>query len=235
MGTRVGIVIPALNPDPARLVRTTELLVEHLGPAAVRIEVDCPNQVTAAALAQLSARMSAVSINVADRRRGKGAAIAAGFDAVATETDVVAFVDADGATDVEAVAALIGTAVRTHQLVVGSRHHPEATIDRQQHPLRRLMGRMFVALAGRVVPIRLSDYQCGAKALPSAVWLQLRSAVIGDGFGFDIWLITAAIDQDIGVRELPITWTDRSGTTVAPVATVVELLGALIAIARRPR
>jgi RNase H-fold protein (predicted Holliday junction resolvase) len=235
MGTRVGIVIPAFDPDPARLVGTAEQLVDHLAPATLRIELDCPDPVTSAALARLSARASTVSVHTADRRRGKGAAIAAGFDAVAPETDVVAFVDADGATDVDAVGALIGTAAQTQQLVVGSRHHPDATIGHQQQPLRRLMSRAFITLAGWVLPVRLSDYQCGAKALPAAAWLRLRSAVTAGGFGFDLWLITAAADLDVGVHELPVAWTDRSGSTVAPVPTIVELAGTLVAIARRPR
>ena len=235
MGIRVGIVIPAYDPDPTRLQRTVEQLLERLAPAVIRIELDCPDAATSAAVARLCERDPSVSLGTASCRRGKGAAVAAGFDAVATETDVVAFVDADGATDADAVAALTTTAAQTQQLVVGSRHHPAARIVRQQRPLRRLLSWAFIVLAGTVLPVRLGDYQCGAKALPTTVWLRLRSGVTAAGFGFDLWLITAAADADVGVRELPVEWTDRSGSTVAPVPTIIELGRTLVEIARRPR
>ena len=97
MAPTLGVVIPAYRPDVPELEALVESLLETVGPDALRIEVDAAPPGTVERLTALPVTVSSV-----DRRRGKGAAITEGFEAL--ETDVLAFVDADGSVPAASLA-----------------------------------------------------------------------------------------------------------------------------------
>lgn len=71
----LGIVLPAYRPDVQRLRSYVTALDERLAPEAILIELDAPCPGVPKALEDCPA-----TVAVADRRRGKGRAITAGFD-----------------------------------------------------------------------------------------------------------------------------------------------------------
>ena len=159
MTTSVGLVVPAYRPDVDRLDAYVRALRESMDLATVRIELDSPREDTVADLASVPAE-----VNTVPYRRGKGAAITAGFEAL--ETDVLAFADADGATPAASVADVIAPVQDGRaDLAAGSRRHPAATIATHQTFARRYMGDAFAWLARRLLDVDLYDYQCGAKAI----------------------------------------------------------------------
>ncbi|MCO8266453.1 glycosyltransferase, partial [Haloferax sp. AB510] len=98
----VGVVVPAYRPDPERLVPYVHALVEELDPEVVRVELDAPRPETLDALDALPA---VAHVNPVDARRGKGAAITAGFESL--RTDILAFADADGSTPAASMADVV--------------------------------------------------------------------------------------------------------------------------------
>ncbi len=211
MTATVGVVVPAYRPDLARLESYVESLHRTLGPAAIRIEVDDADASVREALAALPATVNAVPY-----RRGKGAAITDGFEAL--ETDVLAFTDADGSTPAGQLAAVIDP-VRHGQvdLAAGSRRHPDAVVEGHQTFARRFLGDVFVWLARRLLAVPLYDYQCGAKAVSADAWGALREHLYEPGFAWDVELIAMAGALELSVREVPIEWHDEPGSTVSPI------------------
>lgn len=222
MHADVGIVIPAYRPDVDRLAAYVLALEETIEPETIRIELDDPAPQTRTILEALPAE-----VNVVPERRGKGAAITRGFEAL--QTDLYAFVDADGSTPPGSLATVLEP-VREGEidLAVGSRRHPEALVGSSQTPLRSLLGDGFAALARTVLPIALYDYQCGAKAITAAGWATVRDEIYEPGFGWDVELVTAAERRELSIAEVPIHWVDRPGSTVAVVPTTIGLLGTLV-------
>lgn len=100
MTPTVGIVVPAYRPEVSTLAAYVDALADHVAPETIRIELDDATAETIDTLEDLPAIVNAV-----ERRRGKGAAITAGFEAL--ETDVLAFVDADGSTPASSVATVV--------------------------------------------------------------------------------------------------------------------------------
>lgn len=225
MSRSVGIVVPAYDPDVQRLIRYVEALAA-LDPTTIRIELDEPSPAVANALDGLPA-----DVTVAQRRRGKGAAVTAGFEALST--DVYAFADADGSTPVGELDAVVDR-VRSGvaDLAVGSRRHPDAEVTVTQSRLRERLGDAYAWLARSVLPVRLYDYQCGAKAVDAAAWSAIRHDVYEPGFGWDVEVVAAAGMAGLRVAEVPIEWTDASGSTVDPLAAAPSLLGALLRVQR---
>jgi glycosyltransferase involved in cell wall biosynthesis len=229
MTATLGLVVPAFRPDVPRLAAYLDALHEAVAPEAVRIELDDPSDEVAAAVADLPADVHAVPY-----RRGKGAAITAGFEAL--DTDVLAFVDADGSTPASSVAAVVDPVVADEaDLAAGSRRHPDATVASHQTLARRYMGDGFAWLARRLLSVSLYDYQCGAKAISAPGWAAVREHLYEPGFAWDVELLAIAGALDLRVREVPIEWHDQPGSTVSPVRTSIRLGRALLAARHRAK
>ncbi|MFB6297926.1 MAG: glycosyltransferase [Salinirussus sp.] len=229
MTTSVGLVIPAYRPDVDRLGTYLRALRDALDPATVRIELDAPDPAVPGALADLPATVDTVPY-----RRGKGAAVTDGFEAL--DTDVLAFADADGATPAGSVADVVA-AVRdgTADLAVGSRRHPGATVHGHQTLARRYLGDGFAWLARRLLAVDLFDYQCGAKALTADGWETVRHHLYEPGFAWDVELIAVAGALELSVAEIPVEWNDRPGSTVSPLRTPLRMGRVLLAARHRAK
>jgi hypothetical protein len=218
----LGVVIPAYRPDISVLTEYVETVVTELDPDVLRVELDAPEPGVATQLADLPATVNAVS-----GRRGKGAAVTAGFEAL--DTDRLAFADADGSTPVSDLGRSVGTLDnRETDLAVGSRRHPDATVHTSQSPTRQRLGDGFAWLARRLLDVSLYDYQCGAKAITADAWQQVRSHLSRPGFAWDVELIALAGALDLRVREVPIEWHDHPDSTVPPVRASFRLAGGLL-------
>lgn len=217
MSTTVGIVIPALDPDLDRLATYIEEVRAAVKPEQIRVELDEPRHAHEVVRERLPA-----TISISPHRRGKGLAITAGFEAL--ETDVLAFVDADGSTAPESLGHLVETvATGGGDIAVGTRHHPDAEVSRVHSSLRGFMSRGFVGFARVVTGIELSDFQCGAKAISRDAWEAVRPTLGQTGFGWDLEFLWTATRRGIVIVERPIQWEDRPGSTVPPFRTMLEL------------
>ena len=225
----LGLVVPAYRPDVDQLGAYLADLREALDPDAVRIELDDPGEGVVAALQEFDATVHAVPY-----RRGKGAAVTAGFEAL--ETDVLAFADADGSTPAASLADVVAP-VREGRadLAVGSRRHPAARVASHQTLARRHLGDAFAWLARRLLEVPLHDYQCGAKAISAPAWESVREHLYEPGFAWDVELVAIAGALDLRVAEVPIEWHDRPGSTVSPVRTSLRLARAVLAARHRAK
>lgn len=219
----IGFIIPAYRPDTNRLAQYVRSINKHLPSAIIRIELDAPAEDVVEALSDVPA-----TVNTAPCRRGKGAAITAGFEALST--DILAFADADGATPAPEVISVIEAI--THgdaDLAVGSRRHPDASVITHQTSARRFLGDGFAWLARHLLSVKLYDYQCGTKAITADGWKQVRTHLYEPGFGWDIELIAIAGGLDLRVVEVPVQWEDKPGSTVSPISDSISLLRTLSA------
>jgi len=229
MSPTVGIVVPAYRPDVPQLRAYVMALDEALSPETILIELDDPKEGVPARLVDLPAAVETVPY-----RRGKGAAVTAGFERL--DTDVLAFADADGSTPVDSLRAVVDRVrAGSVELAVGSRRHPESDIASHQTFARRFLGDGFAWLAGQLLSVSLFDYQCGAKAIDTDSWAQVRDHLYEPGFAWDVELVAIAGALDLRVVEVPIHWEDRPGSTVSPVMDSVALFRALLSARHRAK
>jgi glycosyltransferase involved in cell wall biosynthesis len=229
MTPAVGLVIPAYRPDVDRLSAYVRALHDAIDLETIRIELDAPRDGVPKALATLDAEVNAVPY-----RRGKGAAVTAGFEALST--DVLAFADADGATPAGSIADVIAPVRdRTVTLAVGSRRHPDARVASHQTLARRYLGDGFAWLARRLLSVDLYDYQCGAKAIDADAWEEVRKHIYEPGFAWDVELVAIAGALNHPVREIPVEWHDRPGSTVSPIRDSLRLGRALLTARHRAK
>lgn len=225
----VGVVIPAFRPNVGRLSAFVRTLDASIDDVTIRIELDAADTRTVEALRDLPATVATFP-----ERRGKGAAVTAGFEALEGRVDVLAFTDADGSTPAASVAAVLAPVVAGRaEIGVGSRRHPDADVRSHQTYVRRWLGDGFAWLARRLLAVDLYDYQCGAKAIDGDAWRTLRAHLYEPGFAWDVELVAMAGALDVSVVEVPVTWEDQPESTVSPIRTPLELFRALLAVRHR--
>ena len=222
MERTVGVVIPAYAPPVGALEDYVHAAVGIMDPDAIRIELDAPRPGTEERLEALPA-----TVAVSQVRRGKGAAVSAGFDAL--DSDVLVMLDADGSTPVSGAIRLLEP-IRTGDaaIAVGSRRHPDATVRGSQSMTRRYLGGGFAWCARRILEPSLYDYQCGAKAISRHAWETTRDHLQEEGFGWDVELLAVSDALGIPIAEVPLEWYDADGSTVSTVGTSLDLARAVV-------
>jgi dolichyl-phosphate beta-glucosyltransferase len=145
---------------------------------------------------------------------GKGAAVRAGM--LAADADVVVFADADMATPPDQL-ALIVTALRDHDVALGSRIQPDGSDMRaSQPPIRRLLGQVFHGLASAWVVGPVADTQCGFKGFTRAAARDVFSSQRITSIVFDVEVIYLARKRRYRIAIVPVRWTDRRGSRMHP-------------------
>ncbi len=145
---------------------------------------------------------------------GKGAAVRAGM--LAADADLVVFTDADMATPPDQLPLLVA-ALHEVDVALGSRIQPDGTDMRATQPLfRRVLGRLFHALASVWVVGPVEDTQCGFKGFRRAAARDLFERQRITSIVFDVELIYLARRRGYRWAVLPIQWNDRRGSRMRP-------------------
>ncbi len=165
--------------------------------------------------AEHAGRVAALHIPVA----GRGLALRTAW--LTSEADVAAYMDVDLSTSLDALPALVDPlASGEADLAAGSRLHPLA---RTRRGLRReVLSRGFVLLLRLALGFRLTDAQCGFKAIRREAARALVPLVHDNAWFFDAELLLLAQHNGYRIREVPVDWTDDPVSSVRIVRTVAE-------------
>src|SRR5262245_15648042 len=133
---------------------------------------------------------------------GKGAAVRVGVAAAAGEA--IVFMDADLASDVADLPALLA-ALEHAEVALGSRRLG-GTVDRSR--VRRVGSHLFHRIARLLVPLGLADTQCGFKAFRRAEAKILFGLSRVTGFAFDVEVLALAQSMGYRIAEVPVRWNE---------------------------
>jgi dolichyl-phosphate beta-glucosyltransferase len=225
---RLSVIIPAYNAAP-QLPGTVPRLLDYLRSRGISFEVvivdDGSRDGTARVIRDLEESAPEVRSVALPANRGKGAAVNAGHRASRGER--IIFMDADGATDLEAIPRFL-EALESSEVAVASRHHPLSSLPVRQPLHRRLMGLAMRQLVRRATGVTLLDTQCGFKGFtrPAAALLFGQQRI--ERFAFDVELCYLARRFGLRLAELPVTWRDREHSSVRllrdPLNMIVDIL-----------
>jgi dolichyl-phosphate beta-glucosyltransferase len=143
-------------------------------------------------------------------RGGKGAAVRAGM--LDVDADLIAFADSDMATPPDQLPLLVA-ALADHDVSLGSRIQPDGSDMRATQPgYRRLLGKIFHALASIWVVGPVQDTQCGFKGFTRAAAHDLFARQKVTSIVFDVELIYLARRRGYRMAIVPIRWYDKRGS-----------------------
>jgi dolichyl-phosphate beta-glucosyltransferase len=231
------IVIPAYN-EERRLPRTLRELRRYatarrhvLGRVEV-IVVDNASDDRTAAVAR-AADSAALPVRVVRcAEPGKGAAVRAGL--LATQADLVGFMDADGATALTALESGRRLLLLGADAVIGSRGLPDSVTSVRHCRTRTAGAAWYRRFAGRLVP-GVADTQCGFKLMRGDLARRVATRLRSTGFSFDVELLVRLRALGARIEEMPVTWVDVPGSTFTPIRHGAGAFAELAVIAWQTR
>ena len=232
LNTSLSLVIPTFN-EGSRLASGLQKLMESISSDETEIIVvdDGSSDDTADIARRELKEWPRSSVASLAHNRGKGAAVKTGV--IRARGDVIAFIDADMATDPKDLGHLLD-AVEHSDVAVGSRAHGASLVsNRGVH--REVMNRIFGMLVASMTHLPYMDTQCGFKAFRGPIAKLLVHGAQIDRFAFDVEMLDLGARLGLRFEEVPVRWTHVAGSHVRPVRDGLQMLGdvARIRLTRR--
>jgi glycosyltransferase involved in cell wall biosynthesis len=221
MRVQVDVVVPVRN-EERDVVPSIQRLVTYLResfPFTARVTI-ADNGSTdatwaiATGLAGELAEVRAVHLDLP----GRGRALRAVWSE--SDADVLAYMDVDLSTDLNALLPLVAPLLSGHSdLAIGTRLARGSRVIRG--PKREFISRSYNVLLRTLMGTRFSDAQCGFKAIRRDQARALLPLTRDTGWFFDTELLVLAERAGLRIHEVPVDWIDDLDSRVDIVGTAL--------------
>lgn len=220
--TVLDVVIPVYN-EETDLEPCVRRLHSHLArtfPYGFRITIadNASTDRTPEVAARLDDAIDEVTA-VRLEQKGRGRALRTVW--TLSEAPVLAYMDVDLSTDLNALLPLVAPLISGHSdLAIGSRLSRSARVVRG--PKREFISRTYNLILRGSLAARFSDAQCGFKAVRGDVAERLLPMVEDTGWFFDTEMLVLAERAGLRIHEVPVDWVDDPDSTVHIVRTAAD-------------
>src|SRR3954469_18008507 len=231
-GAVLDVVIPVYN-EEADLGPCVRRLHKHLSesfpyPFRITVADNASTDATAEVARALSVELAGVKV-VRLAEKGRGRALKQAWSA--SDAPVLAYMDVDLSTDLNALLPLVAPLLSGHSDVsIGTRLARGSRVVRG--PKREFISRGYKLLLRGPLRVGFSDAQCGFKAIRRDVAEQLLPMVEDTGWFFDTELLVLAQRSGLRIHEVPVDWVDHPDSRVDLVATAVADLRGVARVGR---
>jgi putative flippase GtrA len=218
---QVDIVVPVRNEerDLAPSVRRLAGYLRESFPFSARITIadNGSTDATWGIASRLARELPEVrAVHMA--QPGRGRALRAIWSR--SEAEVLAYMDVDLSTDLNALLPLVAPLLSGHSdLAIGTRLARGSRVVRG--PKREIISRGYNLLLRTLMGVRFSDAQCGFKAIRRDQARALLPLTQDTGWFFDTELLVLAERAGLRIHEIPVDWTDDLDSRVDIVATAL--------------
>ena len=217
----LDIVVPVFN-EERDLGPCVRRLYAHLtGSFPYRFRITIANNASTDATAAVADELAraipeVTAVHLAEK--GRGRALHQVWSA--SDASVLAYLDVDLSTDLNALSPLIAPLLSGHSdLAIGSRLARGARVVRG--PKREIISRCYNLILRGALATRFSDAQCGFKAVRADVATKLLPHVTDTGWFFDTELLVLAERAGLRIHEVPVDWVDDPDSRVDIVSTAI--------------
>jgi glycosyltransferase involved in cell wall biosynthesis len=159
--------------------------------------------------------------------KGRGRALKAAW--LASEADIVAYMDVDLSTNLWSFLPLVAPLATGHSdVAIGSRLLRGAAVTRQWK--RELISRCYNLLIKAMFRNGFSDAQCGFKAIKRSVAQELLPWVEDNEWFFDTELLLLAEERGYRISEVPVDWVEDLDSSVHITSTALEDVKGLLRV-----
>ncbi|MCY0924852.1 glycosyltransferase [Streptomyces sp. H27-H1] len=218
----LDVVIPVFN-EETDLGPCVRRLHEHLTrtfpyPFRITIADNASTDRTPEVAAALVASVAGVrSTRLEQKGRGRALRTVWGD----SDAPVLAYMDVDLSTDLNALLPLVAPLISGHSdLAIGTRLARSSRVVRGAK--REFISRAYNLLLRSSLSARFSDAQCGFKAIRREVATRLLPLVEDSGWFFDTELLVLAERAGLRIHEVPVDWVDDPDSTVHIARTAAE-------------
>ncbi len=218
---QVDIVVPVRN-EERDLAPSVQRLVSYLReclPFSARVTIadNGSTDATWAIASRLARDLPEVRAIHMDLP-GRGRALRAIWSE--SDAEVLAYMDVDLSTDLNALLPLVAPLLSGHSdLAIGTRLARGSRVIRG--PKRELISRSYNLLLRTLMGARFSDAQCGFKAIRRDQARALLPLTQDTGWFFDTELLVLAERAGLRIHEIPVDWVDDLDSRVDIIATAL--------------
>jgi putative flippase GtrA len=228
----LDVVIPVHN-EQAALGASVQRLRDHLQltfpyPFRITVADNASTDSTWAVASHLAEQLSEVRA-VHHDQKGRGRALKAVWSD--SEAPILAYMDVDLSTDLDALWPLVAPLMSGHSdLAIGSRLAHGSRVVRG--PRREVISRAYNVLLRRSLGARFTDAQCGFKAIRADVAAELLPMVQDPAWFFDTELLVLAERCGLRIHEVPVDWYDDPDSRVDVLRTAIDDLHGIVRLWR---
>jgi putative flippase GtrA len=218
----LDVVIPVYNEEDD-LEPSVRRLHAHLSgtfpyPFRITVADNASTDLTPAVARALAAELPEVE-SFRLEQKGRGRALRAVW--TASDAPVLAYMDVDLSTDLNALLPLVAPLISGHSdLAIGSRLARSSRVVRGAK--REFISRAYNLILRGSLAARFSDAQCGFKAIRGDVARQLLPMVEDTGWFFDTEMLVLAQRAGLRIHEVPVDWVDDPDSKVDIVRTATD-------------
>jgi len=218
----VDIVVPVKNEEHTLAPSVTRLVayLRHSFPFSARVTIADNGStdgtwLVARSLEDAFTEVRAVHFDLP----GRGRALHEVW--LASDAELLAYMDVDLSTDLNALLPLVAPLLSGHSdIAIGTRLAHGSRVVRG--PKREIISRCYNLLLRLTLRARFSDAQCGFKAIRACQARQLLPLVADRGWFFDTELLVLAERAGLRIHEVPVDWTDDTDSRVDIVDTALR-------------
>jgi len=158
------------------------------------------------------------------QKKGKWRAIKASWDKANKEYDILSFMDADLATNLNYFPKLIKAIEKEgYNISIGSRYSIDSKTERTF--LRNFIGRGFIILQKIFFKTSYDDSQCGFKAIKRESYDKIKKYIKNNEFGGDLELLIISEKLfNYKIKSIPVAWQEQENTTINFYKTIMSFL-----------
>jgi len=148
------------------------------------------------------------------------------------KSDVYAYCDVDLATDISYLKELFDNVFCGNNIVIGSRYLKEAKSNRTIN--RLILSKGYNYLIRLFFRTRISDFQCGFKAVDDKIIKEIIPRVKNKKWFFDTeMLLLAEQSGKYNIKEIPVSWRENKDTKVRIFEAIYEHIKGLVLLKKR--
>ncbi len=212
---KLSVVIPAYN-EEHRIAQTLASVSEYLKKQPYDYEILVVNDGSkdSTAKAVLSLESQIPNLRLIDNRENHGKGWVTKQGMLAATGDVRLFMDADNSTKVDEVSKMLPFFSQGNDIVIGSRRIKGSVIAIHQPWFRDFLGGVFRFIVHTLVPLNVTDSQCGFKTFSGKAAQTVFSRQTVFRWAFDVEILAIARRHKLKIAEVPITWVNDAESHV---------------------
>ena len=161
----------------------------------------------------------------AKRRLGKGRGFMRGV--MFSHGRYIILLDADYPTNAQTIMNIVKHLKKGYDIIVGSRAHRLSVLNPPSPPLRVALRRVFNRFVRLLFDVNIYDTQCGVKGFRREVF-SIIGPIQFPNFVFDVEIIVKAKICSLKIKEIPIYWSNKAGSTVRVLRDAIAIFNGLI-------
>ncbi len=220
---RVLVVLPTYN-EVENIQNVLQAVRESLPEASVLVVDDNSPDGTADLAEKLGEQLGRIEVMRRPGKSGLGSAYRDGFRfGLEAGYEALVEMDSDLSHDPKALPSLVAPLQTGHDVVIGSRYVPGGAIP-DWSLSRRLISRGGNVFAAFMLGLDVKDSTAGYRAYSSAILRRIDlDSIRADSYGFQIEMTYRTLAAGARIKEVPITFVDRTlGTSKMSTYTVLE-------------